>query len=44
MALQQITVAIGGGHELDRAGLAALVASLPGLRVMPINHIPFPKC
>ena len=43
MALHPITVAIGGGHELDRAALAALVASLPGLRAVPINHIPFPQ-
>ena len=43
MALQEITVAIGGGYELDRAGLAALVASLPGLRVIAINNIPSPQ-
>lgn len=43
MALQEITVAIGGGHELDRAGLAALIASLPGLRVVSVNHIPSPQ-
>ncbi len=33
MAHHEITVSVGGGHELDRAGLAALIASLPGLRV-----------
>jgi DNA-binding NarL/FixJ family response regulator len=43
MALHLITVAIGGGHELDRAALAALVASLPGLRAVSINYIPFPQ-
>jgi DNA-binding CsgD family transcriptional regulator len=36
--LHEITVAIGGGHELDRAGLTALLASLPGLQVVPIEN------
>ncbi|HEX6268944.1 MAG TPA: response regulator transcription factor [Anaerolineales bacterium] len=39
----EITVSIGGGHELDRAGLAALVASLPGLRVVPLDQRPPPQ-
>jgi DNA-binding NarL/FixJ family response regulator len=43
MALHDITVAIGGRHELDRAGLAALVASLPGLRVVPLDKNPPPQ-
>jgi len=34
----EITVSVGGGHELDRAGLAALIASLPGLRVVPLEQ------
>lgn len=33
MAHHEITVSVGDGRELDRAGLAALIASLPGLRV-----------
>ena len=33
MTLIAITVAVGGGRELDRAGLSALIASLPGLQV-----------
>jgi DNA-binding NarL/FixJ family response regulator len=37
MTLPEISVAIDGGLELDRAGLAALIASLPGLRVVPID-------
>ena len=40
MLLNEISVAVGGGHELDRAGLAALIASLPGLRVVSINKNP----
>src|SRR5512143_1678633 len=43
MALHDITVAVGGRHELDRAGLAALVASLPGLRVVPLEKNPSPQ-
>jgi DNA-binding NarL/FixJ family response regulator len=35
-----ITVAVGGGRELDRAGLSALIASLPGLHVVPIHQNP----
>ncbi len=38
MANYEITVSVGGGHELDRAGLAALIASLPGLRVIPFTE------
>jgi DNA-binding NarL/FixJ family response regulator len=43
MALNQITVSIGGGHELDRAGLAALLADLPGLHVVPTENDPPPQ-
>ena len=35
-----ITVSIGGGFEIDRAGLAALILSLPGLRVIPLDANP----
>ena len=35
MALTPITVSVGGGRALDRAGLAALLASLPGFHVLP---------
>jgi DNA-binding NarL/FixJ family response regulator len=37
MTVNEITVSVGGGHELDRAGLAALIASLPGLRVVTMD-------
>ena len=40
MPPQLITVSVAGGHELDRAGLEALITSLPGLRVVPINKKP----
>lgn len=40
MAAPEITVSVGGGRELDRAGLAAFVASLPGLRLIPIDKTP----
>jgi len=43
MALNEIRVSVGGGRELDRAGLAALIASLPGLRVVPIEKNPPPQ-
>ena len=43
MTWNEITVAVGGSHELDRAGLAALVASLPGLRVVPLTQNPPPQ-
>ncbi|MDP1715668.1 MAG: response regulator transcription factor [Anaerolineales bacterium] len=43
MALHEITVSVGGGHELDRAGLAALILSLPGLRVVPLDQNPPPQ-
>jgi DNA-binding NarL/FixJ family response regulator len=43
MRSHDITVAVGGGHELDRAGLAALIASLPGLRVVPSDQNPPPQ-
>ncbi len=37
-----ITVSVGGGLVLDRAALAALIADLPGVRVIPFdpNHLP----
>jgi two-component system response regulator NreC len=37
------TVAISGGRELERAGLAALAANLPGLRVVSIEKDPAPQ-
>lgn len=40
MTHREITVSVGGGHELDRAGLTALIASLPGLRVVPLEQQP----
>jgi len=43
MTHQEISVAVSGGQELDRAGLAALIASLPGLRVVPLNQNPPPQ-
>jgi len=43
MANREITVSVGGGHELDRAGLAALIAGLPGLRVVPPGANPPPQ-
>src|SRR6266496_1538584 len=43
MAHQSITVSVGGGQELDRAGLAALISSLPGLRVVPLDQTPPPQ-
>src|SRR3970282_1340069 len=43
MRLHEIIVSVGGGHELDRAGLSALIASLPGLRVVPLDKTPPPQ-
>jgi DNA-binding NarL/FixJ family response regulator len=43
MAHHSIIVSVGGGHELDRAGLSALIASLPGLRVVPLDQTPPPQ-
>ena len=40
MAPKEISVSIVGGAELDRAALAALVANLPGLRVVSIEDKP----
>lgn len=40
MAHHVITVSVGGGLEIDRAGLSALIASLPGLRVVPLRENP----
>jgi DNA-binding NarL/FixJ family response regulator len=43
MAPTPITVSVGGGHALDRAGLAALLASLPGFHVVPQDNDPPPQ-
>lgn len=43
MAHNEITVAVGGGHALDRAGLSALITTLPGLSVVAIDHRPPPQ-
>jgi DNA-binding CsgD family transcriptional regulator len=43
MAPTLITVSIGGGRELDRAGLTALLASLPGFHVVPKENDPPPQ-
>jgi DNA-binding NarL/FixJ family response regulator len=43
MVQQEITVAVGGGFELNQAGLAALIAGLPGLRVVPLAKNPSPQ-
>ena len=43
MTIYEISVAVGGGQELDRAGLVALIASLPGLRVVPLEQQPPPQ-
>jgi DNA-binding CsgD family transcriptional regulator len=43
MALTPITVSVGGGRALDRAGLAALLASLPGLHIVPQDNDPPPQ-
>jgi DNA-binding NarL/FixJ family response regulator len=40
MTRNEITVSVDGGHEMDRAALAALVGSLPGLRVVPRTNNP----
>jgi DNA-binding CsgD family transcriptional regulator len=43
MTLHEVTVSVGGGHELDRAGLEALLLSLPGLRLVPLGQRPPPQ-
>lgn len=43
MSHHEITVWVGGGLELDRAGLTALIVSLPGLRVVPLDKNPPPQ-
>lgn len=43
MIRSEITVSVGGGHELDRAGLAALISKLPGLRIVPLEKNPPPQ-
>jgi DNA-binding NarL/FixJ family response regulator len=43
MTHHTITVCIGGGAELNRAGLAALINNLPGLCVVSPEMIPPPQ-
>src|SRR6266536_3883475 len=43
MAHHSITVSVGGGRELDRASLAALISSLPGLRVVSLDETTHPQ-
>ncbi len=43
MSQPPIAVAVGGGRALDRAALTALLASLPGLRVIPLESDPPPR-
>jgi DNA-binding CsgD family transcriptional regulator len=43
MAPTPITVSVGGGRALDRAGLATLLASLPGFHVVPQDNDPPPQ-
>jgi DNA-binding NarL/FixJ family response regulator len=43
MAHNEITVAVSGGHALERAGLSALITTLPGLRVVGMDHQPPPQ-
>ena len=43
MAYHSITVSVGGGHKLDRAALAAMIARLPGLQVVPLDQTPPPQ-
>ena len=43
MTYQEITVAVGGGQALERAGLSALITTLPGLRVVAVDHRPPPQ-
>ena len=43
MAHRQITVSVAGGRELDRAGLEALLISLPGLHIVSLDANPAPQ-
>ena len=43
MTHREITVSVAGGRELDRAGLEALLTSLPGLRVVSLDVNPTPQ-
>lgn len=43
MTHREITVSVAGGRELDRAGLEALLTSLPGLRVVSLEVNPTPQ-
>ena len=43
MTHHEITVSVGGGRGLDRAGLEALITSLPGLRVVSLDANPPPQ-
>ena len=40
MTERKITVAVGGGHELDRAARVTLISRLPGLHVVSIDEQP----
>lgn len=39
MTRPEIPVAIGGSHMLEQGGLIALMSSLPGLRVVPLDAL-----
>jgi DNA-binding CsgD family transcriptional regulator len=43
MTHTEVTVAVDGGHVLEQAGLSALIATLPGLRIVAIDHRPPPQ-
>lgn len=43
MTHNEITVAVGGGHLLEQAGLSALITTLPGLHVVAVDHRPPPQ-
>ena len=43
MIHNEITVAVGGGHALEQAGLSALITTLPGLSVVAIDRRPPPQ-
>lgn len=40
MPASAVTASVGGGYELERAGLEILISSLPGLRVVPMDEEP----
>ena|SRR3990172_4048464 len=43
MKQQEITVSLGGGYPLDRASLANLIESFPGLMVIPFDAKMLPR-